>query len=215
MDVGGPEPRQITVDGVILATPAYHGARLLRDVDESLANDLAQIEYGSCALITCGYRREQIGHPLDGFGVVVPLVERRRILSASFSSIKYPGRVPNGNVLIRTYIGGSCQRELLEMDDGQLLDTAERELTDLLGIEGDPLLTQVSRRVQSMPQYHVGHRSLVQRIMARANQLTGFAIASNSLHGVGIPHCIHTAEMAAQQLLSSCARLKNASSATA
>ncbi len=92
LDIGGPRAQQMTCNGVILATPSYHSAQLLRNVDATLASDLDKIQHSSCAIITCGFRREQIGHPLDGFGVVVPLVERRKVLSVSFSSVKYPGR---------------------------------------------------------------------------------------------------------------------------
>lgn len=202
LDVGGPQPRQLACHGVILATPSHQSAQLLREIDTTLATHLTEIEYSSCAIISCGFRRAQIGHPLDGFGVVVPLVERRKILSASFASVKYPGRAPDGNVLLRVFIGGACQSELLDLSDDQLLDLAQREVTDLLAIEGKPLLRHVTRNNRSMPQYHVGHQSLVARIAAGAAELPGFALASNAFHGVGVPHCIHTGEQAAEQLLS-------------
>ena len=133
--------------------------------------------------MACGFRRDQIAHPLDGFGVVVPLVERRKILSVSFSSDKYPGRAPDGSVLLRVFVGGACQSELLDLTDDQLLELAQRELAELLGIQGPPVLQHVTRNRRSMPQYHVGHQSLVARIEADAEKLPGFAFASNALHG--------------------------------
>ncbi len=202
LDIGGRKSRQMTCHAVILATPSHHSARLLQAVDALLAANLARIEYGSSAIISCGFRREQIGHPLDSFGVVVPLVERRKILSASFSSVKYPGRAPDGSVLLRVFVGGACQSELLDLTDAELLELAQRELADLLAIEGQPVLQHVTRNSRSMPQYHVGHQSLVARIEAGAAKLPGFALASNALHGVGVPNCIHTGERAAEQLLS-------------
>lgn len=204
VEVADETQQRLTVDGVVLALPSHQSARLLRAADQELANDLSSIEYGSCALATFGFRRGQIQHPLDGFGVVVPLAERRKILSASFSSVKYPGRAPDGDVLIRTYIGGECQRELLDLNDKQLLEMAHKELIDLLGVEGRPRMIHINRQMNAMPQYHVGHVSLVKKITERANKISGIALASNSLHGVGIPHCIHTAEVAAEKLLAEC-----------
>lgn len=196
--------QRFEVDGIVLALPSPQCARLLRSLDAELARDLAGIEYGSCALATLGFRREQIQHALDGFGFVVPLTERRKVLSASFSSIKYPGRAPDGEVLIRTFIGGACQKELLELDDRRLLEIAQQELSELLGISGRPRMVHINRQIDAMPQYHVGHRSLVERITQHLNRIPGITLASNSLGGVGLPHCIHTAEVAAEQLLEKC-----------
>ena len=82
------------MDALIVATPSYAAASLLREVDHELAAQLQRIPHAPCAIVSLGYRREQIGHPLNGFGYVTPLVERRQVLSASFSSIKYRGRAP-------------------------------------------------------------------------------------------------------------------------
>ncbi len=201
VQTSGSADQEFHVHGIVLTRPSRHCARLLKSVDERLAADLSSIEYGSCALATFGFHQKQIQHSLDGFGVVVPLTEHRKILSASFSSVKYPGRAPSGDVLIRTYIGGACQQELLELNDAQLLEIANTELIDLLGIEGRPRMVHINRQVNAMPQYHVGHLSLAQRITEQADKLPGIVLASNSLHGVGIPHCIRSAEDAVERLL--------------
>ncbi len=107
-------------------------------------------------------------------------------------------------MLIRTFIGGACQPDLLELDDTQLLKIAHEELIDLLGIDGQPRLAHINRQTNAMPQYHVGHLSLVQRITERCNTLPSLVLAGNALQGVGVPHCIHTAEAAAKQLLNAC-----------
>jgi oxygen-dependent protoporphyrinogen oxidase len=209
---GGADRREFTADGVVLALPARRSAVLLRHVDAQLATELEQIEYATCALATFGFRREQIEHPLDGFGVVIPLAERRNILSATFSSIKYPGRAPAGHVLIRTYLGGACQPELMERDDGALLAMAQQEVVSLLGIKGSPVLQHINRQQDAMPQYHVGHLSLARRLDDRASKLGSLVLAGNSLHGVGIPQCIRTAETAVERLLTRAASLRQADS---
>src|SRR5439155_22177275 len=84
----------IRADGVVLATPAFQTARLLQALDAGLAKQLSGISYSSAATVSLAYRREQVPHPLNGFGFVVPRIENRAILACSFSSVKYPGRAP-------------------------------------------------------------------------------------------------------------------------
>ena len=98
---------------MVVATPAKAAAELLEDTDATLARTLAAIHHSGCAIVTLAFQRSQIAHPMDGFGFVVPAVERRKIISGSFSSVKYPGRAPDGKVLIRVFIGGALQAELL------------------------------------------------------------------------------------------------------
>lgn len=201
ISVGGLRPQTLHAEGLILATPARRNPALLQKVEPTLAEEFTKIPYGSCALVSFGFLREQIGHPLDGFGFVVPSVERRQILSCSFSSIKYANRAPGGQVLLRVFVGGACQGELVELDDEPLQKMVLRELSDLLAIRGEPKMRHVTRQIQAMPQYYVGHEQLVERIETRADRLPKFALASNVLHGIGIPNCIQAGERAAEKVL--------------
>jgi oxygen-dependent protoporphyrinogen oxidase len=188
-------------DAVILATPAPKAANMLNPLDAALAAELSAIEYAGVAVVAMAYPRDQIGHALDGFGFVVPLIERRKILSASFSSVKYAGRAPQGQVLIRVFIGGACQSHLLGESDDELIRIAAIELANLLSIRGEPLFARVSRWPQSMPQYHVGHLARLARIESLAARYSGLALAGNAYRGVGIPHCIHSGEQAAERIM--------------
>lgn len=190
-----------TFDAVIVAAPARHAARLLEGIDATLATELSGIEHAGAAVIALAYDRAQIAHPLDGFGFVVPLVERLHILSGSFSSVKYPGRAPEGKVLCRAFLGGACQRELLDHDDATLRRIAHEELARLLGIAGTPILSEVVRWSNTMPQYHVGHVERVARIEAAAAKHRGLALAGNAYRGVGVPQCIQSGEQAAERTL--------------
>jgi oxygen-dependent protoporphyrinogen oxidase len=187
-------------DAVILATRAPHAAALLRDVDVELSRELASIQYASAAVPILGYRRDQIAHPLDGFGFVVPFVENRQILSGSFTSIKFPGRAPDDSVLLRVFIGGACQEELVGLPDEQLYDIAQRELAELLGIRGEPQVRELVRWNQAMPQYHLGHMDRVAKIEQLASDLPAFALAGNAYRGVGIPFCVRSGELAAEHV---------------
>src|SRR5262249_23559617 len=125
---------QSEFDALILAVPAHVAADLLRPFDQLLADELAAIEYAGCAVISFGFERNQVGNALDGFGFVVPQIERRRIIAASFASLKFPGRAPADHVLIRVFLGGALRPELLDLDDESLNRIALEELRDLLRI---------------------------------------------------------------------------------
>jgi oxygen-dependent protoporphyrinogen oxidase len=187
-------------DALILALPAHAAARLLAAYDPALANELAAIPYAGCAVVSLGFARKQIAHPLDAFGFVVPQAERRRIIAASFASLKFPGRAPDGCVLIRVFIGGALQPELAELPDDDLGRLALEELRDLLHITGEPILTDIARWPNSMPQYHVGHLERIARIEQLAAHHPNFALAGNAYHGVGIPQCIASGQQAAERI---------------
>lgn len=188
-------------DGVILAVPAYVAAELLRPLDSRLATDLAGIEHSGAAVISLGFERQQIEHPLDGLGVVVPALENSPLLACSFSSRKYPHRAPAGKELLRAFVGGVRQAELLHLDDEPLLSLVLEELGRLLRIHGQPCYRHIARWPAKMPQYHVGYRWLVERVEARATALGAIRLVGNAYHGIGLPDCIHSGETAAESLL--------------
>lgn len=190
-------------DAVVLAAPAPAAATLLASFDAELAEDLRQIEYAGSAIVLLGYRRDQIAHPLDSFGFVVPTLERRGILAASFSSVKFEERAPRDRVLIRVFLGGAERPEQVALDDEALRQMAIEELAELLGAAGEPELTRVVRWPNSMPQYHVGHVRRVERIESRAARFPTLALAGNAYRGVGVPHCIHSGEQAAERIAKS------------
>jgi oxygen-dependent protoporphyrinogen oxidase len=194
-------PSPFSFDALILATPSPVAARLLQPVDADLAADLASIGHSGTAIVSLGYAAHQIGHPLDGMGMVVPAVERSPILACSFSSRKYPHRAPAGKELLRVFVGGAHRPELAEMDDAQLRPLVLGELSRLLAIRGEPCYCRIAHWPGTMPQYHVGHLELVGRIEARLAALPNLKLAGNAYHGVGIPDCVHGGELAAERTL--------------
>jgi oxygen-dependent protoporphyrinogen oxidase len=147
------------------------------------------------------YRRNQIRRSIDAFGFVVPEIEKRKILAASFSSVKYDGRAPDDSVLVRVFIGGACHGELLDLSDAELQAIAHSELADILQISGSPQLTRIARWTGSMPQYHVGHLQRVDQIEQAAARWPTLQLAGNAYRGVGIPYCIRSGEQAAERVI--------------
>ena len=201
IQIGGDNPLMLEVDGVVVAVPAYRAANLFSPWQGEVAEQLRGIEYASCAVVSLAYRREQIGHALDGFGFVVPLRENRMILSCSFSSLKYAGRAPEGSVLMRVFIGGACQPGLLKFSDDELTTLAERELEDLLQVQGPPIISQMRRYDRAMPQYYVGHQDRISAVESALDQYPTIALAGSAFNGVGIPSCIQTGHAAADKIL--------------
>lgn len=199
------DARDERFDRVVLAVPPQAASRLLGELAPGAAQELSAIESASTAIVVLGVRRADIHRDIDTFGFVVPLSANRRILAGSFASHKFAGRAPQDHVLIRVFIGGAMQSELLEQTDEQLVQLARQELAELIGLEGTPLLTRVVRWTDAMPQYHVGHAARVDRIERDVEQLGGLWLVSNALHGVGIAPLIGLAGRIARQVAGSLA----------
>lgn len=193
------EPQEF--DAVILAANAPVTGKLLSGVDAELSRLVVTIPQAGCNVALLGYRREQIAHPLDGFGFVVPAIEKRKIIAGSFTSVKYPGRAPDGKVLFRVFVGGALQPELLAMSDAETSKIVLEELHDLLGVTGEPDFCDIAHWHGAMPQYHVGHLDKVRQIEERTAKIPGLEIAGNSYRGVGVPFCVHDGEQAAERVL--------------
>lgn len=185
-------------DQVILAVPTRVASQLLKSIDADISARFAQIRYASSAVACMIVSRSQITHSLNGFGFVVPASEKRSILACSFSSLKFAGRCPDDKVILRIFMGGALDPEMWQYPDDELLKMAIRDLHYYIGFSGMPERQWVKRWPQSMPQYDVGHLSLVEVIEESLSRLKGLHYAGAGLKGVGIPDCIAAGESAAR-----------------
>jgi oxygen-dependent protoporphyrinogen oxidase len=197
-----------TPDGVqafdaVVITLGTHAAAALLPVAEaaSLRKLLTSIEYASSAIVVSGHRLSDFQHPMDAFGLVVPAIERRRILAVSFSSRKFLQRAPEGQIVLRTFIGGAMQPELMAMDDDAMLAAVNEELTGIFGMKSEPMFAEVVRYNHCMPQYHVGHLERVAAIEQSLRDFPGLHLAGSAYHGVGIPDSITSGWDAADRIL--------------
>lgn len=194
------DQRRTAFSAVILATPAHQMSRVLLPSLPETAAELARIEYASSAIVITGHDTRLIDHPLNAFGLVIPAIEKRRILSVSFLNRKFPDRAPPDKVVLRTFLGGALQPEMMELNDGQLVETALSELRSIFGVRSEPEFAVVARYPQAMPQYHVGHLDRVARIAKLLAPTPWIALAGNTLGGVGLPDSILSGEKAAERI---------------
>lgn len=189
----------LDADGVVIAVPAFAAAELLAEIDAGLAAAHGEIPYASSAIVTLGYRSEDVPHSLDGYGYVVPRVEESDVLACTWTSSKWEGRAPDGEVLIRAYAGRFGRHDVTRLETDDLIAFA-REEARILGIEVEPLLVRIHRWPFGMPQYVLGHPERLERIEAALADHPGLAVAGAAYRGVGIPDCIRSGEEAAQSV---------------
>jgi oxygen-dependent protoporphyrinogen oxidase len=134
---------------------------------------------------------------MHGTGFVVPRVERSALLAGTWVTSKWPGRAPDGHVLLRGFLGGGRDPQRLEDSDEELIDAARSELTELLGITGAPSITRLFRWTRQSPQFEVGHLQRVAAIDDHLASLPGIFLTGSGFRAIGIPDCIADARATA------------------
>lgn len=175
---------------VVLAVPAPVGSRLLAALDLDAAAWLLAIPFAPTAAVLLGYRREDVGHPLDGHGVLIPRGEGLRTTACSFVSSKFDGRVPEGHVLLRAFIGGVRDPEIVSLGEAGILSTVRRELAPLLSLRGEPRITRVFPWPAAMPQMEVGHRERMAALEHCLEHWPGLSVIGAGLHGTGLSDAV-------------------------
>ncbi len=189
-----------TYDGCIVALPAPQAAKLLSSCLPAVGNELGEIHYASSAVLVIGIKAAELQEKHRCFGIVVPQVENKNILAVSFSSLKYPGRCSDDQIICRIFLGGAVRPEIFDWDDERIKATAMTDVQALLGLKSAPLWTKLVRWPNSMPQYDVGHKQRVERIEALLQGYPTIKICGNAFRGVGIPQCVFSGETAATSL---------------
>ncbi|MBT6919634.1 MAG: protoporphyrinogen oxidase [Planctomycetaceae bacterium] len=190
--------KQITgTSGVVLAVPASVAAPILAKEYSKLSAELGKIEFAGAAVVSLGFHRQDITHPLSAAGMIVPRIAGKRILAASFSSSKFSGRAPANSVLIRSFIGGALDTGIAELTDEEVLEEVLLDLKTTLGRCDRPTMVQVDRWHTSMPQYNLGHVERIKKIRQFEATLPSLGLAGGAYEGVGIPQVIHSGQVAA------------------
>jgi oxygen-dependent protoporphyrinogen oxidase len=182
-------------DAVALATPAGALAQLtFGTLGERPLAALDNIPQPPVSSLFLGYRREQVAHPLDGFGGLVPAVERREVLGILFSSTLFPDRAPQGHVGLTVFVGGMRQPEHARLATPQLLKQIDRDLRELVGASGEPVFVRHSFWPRAIPQYVLGYERW-QETMANVERANPrLFIGGNCRDGISLPDCVKSGQ---------------------
>lgn len=177
-------------DGLIIATPAYVAAKLLESEIPPLASELGAVAYSSSVIISLAYDERTRKSLPAGFGFLVPRNEQKRLLACTFVHNKFPRRAPENRALLRCFLGGARDQDILKLPDSEIIGVVRRELQEILGITVEPLFANVYRWPNAMAQYSVGHKTRIERIRQIISSMPGLAFAGNAYSGIGIPDCL-------------------------
>jgi protoporphyrinogen/coproporphyrinogen III oxidase len=188
-------------DATIIAAPAHAAGKLLQEANAGLTSVLSAIRYASSATVVLGYGCNVRASLPPGFGFLVPRSESRKIIAATFVHNKFPFRAPEDRALVRCFLGGTRDEEVLHLSDDALFATVKDDLAAMLGIKSEPLFARTYRWQQAMAQYEVGHRERVERIRNLLSGTPGLALAGNYLGGIGVPDCVRAGSEAVARVL--------------
>ena len=191
----------LATEALVLATPAYVSADLLRPLTPIAGGLLEMIPYASTATIAMAYPAEQVAGAVEGFGFIVPRIEGRDLIAATWTSLKWPHRAPPGQVLIRCYVGGVGREAILQLNDTELVTRVRQELTVHCGITATPTYVEVNRWWKAMPQYTLGHLNRLSQLEAALTRYPGLVLTGAGYRGVGIPDCIRDGAVAADHIV--------------
>lgn len=190
-------------DSVVISTPAWAAADLIRPRDAQLAGTLANVHYPQVVVAFTSFRTEQIGRDLDGFGYLVPSKEKRPILGTLFPSAVFPGRSPEGSQLLVTFLGGVRDGGRIgEMSDDDVKRVVTGQLGELLRTQGEPELFQLKRWKRAIPQYRVWYEKVTAACSKFEEQNPGIYFCSNFYRGISVGDCVKNAFQTAEDVAS-------------
>lgn len=193
--------RARAVDAIVLAAPAHAVAAM--ELPASIRRDampIEQVEYPPMSSLTLGFRREDVTHPLDAFGVLVPEVEQRTVLGMLFSSTLFPDRAPDDHVAITVFVGGARQPALARLQTDELVRLVRTDLHDLLGVRGEPVFAKHVYWSRGIPQYAVGYDTVKDAADATETANPGLYLTGNYRNGVSIGDCIASGQQVADRV---------------
>jgi oxygen-dependent protoporphyrinogen oxidase len=202
--IGGGE--SLSADALVWAAPAHQLGLLASAADPALLQAIAGLPYAPVAVLALGFRRDQVAHPLDGFGFLVPACERRDILGTLFSSTLFPDRAPQGHVLLTTFVGGMRNPPAVDDDVDRQTARVLRELQSLLGVDGEPAFRHHVRWERAIPQYGSSYDTTLAAIERLEADLPNFRMAGSYRGGVAASNALASGFAAATRLMGDLSR---------
>jgi oxygen-dependent protoporphyrinogen oxidase len=187
---------------VVLACPTYNIAPMFADFDQVLSEAFNSFPYAPIIVMATGHRREDVSHPLDGFGFLIPRNQKLRTLGSIWTSSIFSERAPEGHVQFRSMFGGAGDPAVLELSDEQLWTTLKRELDPLVGIRNDPRFMRIYRWKRGIPQFTLGHRERRARLDRLLEKHPGLFVVGNAYSGVSLNECVKMAYKISEKIAS-------------
>jgi oxygen-dependent protoporphyrinogen oxidase len=189
-------------DSIVVSAPSSVAARLVKNLDVQLSERLAGIYHPPVAVVFTAFKKENIKFDLDGFGFLIPKLERRKILGSLWNSVIFENRAPAGFHLLTTFIGGARNAGLVETsgDEDELIKIALEELNSILGLSGAPVLAKVKKWEKAIPQYDIGYEKIIESIEDFKRRNAGIFFCSNFYRGISVSDCIKNAAQTAVEI---------------
>ena len=188
-------------DALVVAVPAPEISDLPFGGTLSAAlAPLAKIQYAPVATYTMGFKRQDVSHPLDGFGVLTPKKENFSILGSLFVSTLFDDRAPDGCVTLTNYVGGMRYPELASLERGEMREVILKDLRRLLGVKGEPVFEELFVWKHAIAQYNVGYQEYLDIMEDIEKRIPNMALVGAYRGGVGVSSCLENGLLAAAKL---------------
>ena len=193
---------EIEANIVVFAIPAYDVAPIIKSLSVETANVLSSIYYPPVISIFLGVKREDIGHNLDGFGFLIPSIEKRKILGCLWTSCLFSNRAPVGMVALNAFVGGARQPELTELNDERVIQITLDEIKSTMQFSGKPVYLNITRWQKSIPQYELGYQQKMDTLVRFEESNQGIFLAGNYRGGISVGDCVKNAYEIAESISS-------------
>jgi oxygen-dependent protoporphyrinogen oxidase len=184
---------------IIATSPSYATAKIVREIDSAIADMLLRIPFASSATVSLAFKKDEFGHPLNGFGFLVPRKEGTTIKASTWSSTKFSGRAPEDGVLIRCFVGNAQEETIVYKEDDEILEAVFKDLKKMMNVDAKPLFYRIYRWFNAMPQFTIGHSQRVKFIEEREERHPGLFLVGNAYRGLGVGDCINDGRRAARK----------------
>lgn len=192
---------QLETDLLVSAVPAYAAATMLDEMSGKVAGLLREIPYATMNVVCFGYQREKIVRDLDGFGYLTPKAEGRSTLGTLWDSSIFPNRAPEGQVLLRSMMGGATNMAAIDLTEDEVKARTMADLQQIMGITAEPDFIRIFRHPNAIPQYTRGHATRVAAIEDARQALPGLLLTGNAFFGVGLNDCVNASNLTAEKVI--------------
>ena len=190
----------LETERLVLAVPTDRAGKLLAPLGRAFESQLRTVDYSGVAVVSLGYRKEDVGHPLDGFGFLVPRSSGLTVLGTVWNSSLFPGRAPGHHVLLTSFVGGATNPDATKQPADQLVALVHREIKPLMQLREGPVFSNVSVWPRALPQYNLGHTARMAAINNCRADFPGLYLTGNYLNGPAIGACVEQALKVADEI---------------